>query len=227
MSYNSLVMSVAGSTLYGFNLPSSDTDLMGVVVSGPELKLGLQNFESIGKDDKIEYELKKCVQLIVNGNPSVTQLAYAPPEKWLEWDSRWPSFQSDLRNYAVSERCRAAFLGYLNGQRIKLERDRGQREDLKVQYGYDTKFAAHMVRLALQGIEMMEDGWMKLPMSTPDIQLLKDIRMGKWREVDVMTLTKVLEERLKTAKCVLRPKADLAKLDKIMMEFYKEWWGWR
>lgn len=220
---NTVVDSIAGSTLYGTNGPSSDQDTMGFFVATQQQKLGLTCPDHCGKDDQVIYEFSRLVQLIMNGNPTVMQLLYTPEMFWLQWDQRWPSIQADMRGLLVSERCRASFLGYLDGQRKKLINKRGQRQELIDQYGYDTKFAAHMVRLAVQGLEMMKDGWMTLPMK--EKQLIVDIRQGKFTQETVMEMTATLEDELMHIPSVLPAKLDNEKISQYMADVYKEWWG--
>lgn len=51
------------------------------------------------------------------------------------------------------------FLGYLEAQRQRLVGERGQRDvnraELVEQFGYDTKYAMHMLRLGHQGVEAL------------------------------------------------------------------------
>ena len=219
-----LIRAVAGSHLYGLDHAGSDEDSMGIGIAEKNQKLGLDTIEQFGQDDEVIYELAKWTRLAVNGNPTVLQMLWTPPSMWKQWDDRWPEMQIRLRNIVLSERCRDAFLGYMKGQRIKLERDRGQRTELKEQFGYDTKFAAHMIRLGIQGIEVLTTGQMCLPMASGSRQLCRDIRQGRYTEPEVLEMANELEDKLKTVPSMLPPTVDRVKVNNFLVDTYTEWW---
>lgn len=222
-----LVRAVAGSRLYGLNTHESDDDFMGIFVSTEAEKLGLSPIEQVGADDDTMYELSKWVRLAVNGNPTVLQLLWTPESMWVQWDSRWPRIQQDLRNLVLSERCRASFLGYLDGQRKKLINGRGQREELKAKYGYDTKFAMHMIRLAIQGIEVVRDGHMSLPMIDKHRDYLLHVRKGSYTQDECLLSASIFEDVLQSIPSSIPAKVDHDKLNHWMANTYKEFWGWK
>jgi hypothetical protein len=66
----------------------------------------------------------------------------------------------------LSQRAVRRFLGYMNGQRERLLGAGGapNRPELVARYGYDVKYASHALRLAYQGLEIVRDGRLPLPM---------------------------------------------------------------
>jgi hypothetical protein len=70
----------------------------------------------------------------------------------------------------------------------------GNRTELLLKYGHDTKFASHLIRLMLEGIELLGTGDLKFPLSYRDILL--EIRSGKWEIQKVLDESKVLEDRM-------------------------------
>lgn len=62
----------------------------------------------------------------------------------------------------------------------------GSRKGLVDEYGYDVKFAMHLVRLLMEGCELLETGGIKFPLTGSG--LLLDIRRGKFSlaEIDEM-----------------------------------------
>lgn len=60
------------------------------------------------------------------------------------------------------------------------------RKEMVDEYGYDTKFAMHLIRLLLEGKELLETGDLKFPLK--EKPLLMDIRGGKYSiaEIDQM-----------------------------------------
>jgi len=46
-------------------------------------------------------------------------------------------------------------------------------------YGFDTKYAMHMLRLGFQGVELLTTGRLSLPMREPERSYLLDVRRGR------------------------------------------------
>lgn len=90
-------------------------------------------------------------------------------------------------------------MGYMTSQRQKMlgQKTGTNRPALISTYGYDTKFAGHMIRLGLQGIEFLETGAITLPM--PDAETVREIRGGHWLLDDIMALASNIEGRLEHA----------------------------
>lgn len=49
-------------------------------------------------------------------------------------------------------------------------------------YGFDTKYAMHMLRLGYQGVELLTTGRLSLPMREPERSFLLDVRRGRASE---------------------------------------------
>src|SRR5215813_2778951 len=91
----------------------------------------------------------------------------------------------------VSRRLLDPFLGYLQAQKQRLTGERGQkrihRPELEEMYGFDTKYAMHMLRLGFQGVELLTTGRLSLPMREPARSFLLDVRRGKVGEQECLT----------------------------------------
>ena len=74
-----------------------------------------------------------------------------------------------------------------------------KRRSLVVQHGYDTKNAAHLIRLLLMCKEFMETGEMQV-YRTHDALMLKDIKQGVWSLVDVKAFAEFLFAQVKVAR---------------------------
>lgn len=98
----------------------------------------------------------------------------------------------------VSRRAGHRFLGYLRAQRERMTGGRGHtnRRELVDTHGFDTKFAHHMVRLGLQGVELMERERMSLPMPEPDRSWLLSLRRGEHTRQEALERARQLEARL-------------------------------
>lgn len=163
-----------GSTLHGIAVGSDDLDLMGVMVEPPEAVTGLERLEhhtwrsapkgarsGPGDIDLVVYGLRKYLRLATQGNPSVILPLYAP-DRFVRSIAPLGRELRALRHAIVSQRCRARFLGYLRSQRERAARrggfTRGSRE------GRSGKWAAHMVRLGYEAVELLTTGTLTLPM---------------------------------------------------------------
>lgn len=219
-----LVRAIAGSKLYGLNTHESDDDFMGIFIPSPEEKLGLSCREQIVESpDSTIYELGKYVRLAVGGNPTILQLLYTPEDKWTQWDDRWLKVQQSMRRLCVSQKCRSAFLGYLQQQKQKMLSDRQQRPELVEKYGYDTKFGMHAIRLGQTGVRLLEYGEIEFPMATRDD--LMNIRAGLYSKEYIIERIEFLESELKAVQSVLPVEPDIAAISKWLASTYKEFWG--
>src|SRR3990167_374131 len=168
---------VVGSSAHGLHLNDGleDRDEMGICVEPMAVAMGSASpFEqyiyrsaaerehrhdapSVGGDlDLVVYSLRKFARLALGGNPTVLMVLFAPDV--VQCDARG----SQLRDLAPAFASRVAgkkFLGYLSSQRQRMLGERGNgghgrpRDELVQKFGYDTKFAMHMLRLGYQGSE--------------------------------------------------------------------------
>ncbi|WP_255431417.1 MULTISPECIES: nucleotidyltransferase domain-containing protein [unclassified Amycolatopsis] len=70
------------------------------------------------------------------------------------------------------------------------------RPELIEKYGFDTKFAMHMVRLGVQGVELLETGRITLPVPEPWLSWLRELRQGKKTREEALEAAESLERRL-------------------------------
>lgn len=212
-----ILRATVGSNVHGLALEGTDDrDEMGVCVEPPESAIGLDRFEQWvyrtqpegapsghGDLDLTVYSLRKYVALALVGNPTILLLLFAAPEvcsvrTWLGVELQ------SLAPRIVARSSGERFLGYLKDQRERLNGERGGRALRKertwsedsIRVGYDTKYAMHMVRLGLQGVELLEDGRITLPMPEPARSTVFAIRKGQKSFDAVMGMTAALEFRL-------------------------------
>ena len=98
------------------------------------------------------------------------------------------------------------------------------RTDLIERLGYDTKYASHVIRLGLQGIELLETGKLTIPLQTTPVKILLDIRAGKWTFDEVMRTIGNLETRLKDL-VKDSPVQSLPNLDVVEEWMRETYWG--
>lgn len=183
-----------GSRLHGTNVDGQDDeDLMGICVEPPQTTIGLGHFDHYefrtqptgvrsgpGDVDSIIYSLRKYLRLASAGNPTVLLPLFAPSEHILV-DTEWGQRLRALAPHFVSAQAGRRFLGYLDRQIAGVEgrlSTNTRRPELIEAHGYDTKFAAHALRLAFQGVEFLTTGRLELPMAPDKLDLVMQIRTG-------------------------------------------------
>lgn len=237
-----------GSTLYGINLEDSgDRDEMGVCIEPMNGVAGFHEFDQyiyrsatertgkhdapseVGDLDLTIYGLRKFLRLAMHGNPTVVQMLFVRPEDCLVRTKDGEDLQS-LSNLIVSRQAGKRFLGYMEAQRQRLLGERGQkkcnRPELEEKYGFDTKYGAHIIRLGIQGNELLETGSIPLPMTEPNRVYLKALRRGEIPLQDVLTRAGELETSLKDllTSSPLQEKPDEYQVENWMLSRYRCNW---
>lgn len=212
---------VVGSTAHGLNVHDGleDRDEMGICIESMADAMGVNApFEQFvyrsaaeregrhdapsqaGDLDLTIYSLRKYVRLALQGNPTVLLPLFA--SDMVRIDARGAMLR-ELAPAIISRQAGKRFLGYLQAQRQRMLGERGNgghgrpRNELIEKFGYDTKYAMHMLRLGMQGVELMETGRLSLPMKEPERSWLVDVRNGKVSEQEALTRTGELEAQLR------------------------------
>lgn len=215
-----------------------DTDLMVLVIPPIEFRLGLQQFEHStykqGKWDVVIYDWGKFLRLVVKSNPNVLGCLFLAEEDCLV-RTLFPAWSALMegRDRLLSKRMYASFMGYAAGQRYKMEHTAAQgymgekRKRLVEQFGYDCKNAAHLTRLMRMCVETLETG--TLNVRRADAAELVDIKKGRWSKERVFEEADRLLERAESslAATTLPDAPDEALIERVMIEGYKQHWGWR
>ena len=241
-----LLLCIVGSTVHGLAVRDGveDLDVMGICCEPPERVIGLTPFEQwvgrtkamgqrseAGDVDAVIYSLRKWTRLALQGNPTVLLPLFVPADHIL---FETP-FGTELRAMADAFASRQAgrrFLGYATAQRERLEGTRGQlrvhRPELLALYGFDTKFAGHLLRLAHQGIEYLTTGRLVLPVPDPLGAHLRDVRTGRVPLADVLAEAEAAEGRLKELLTTspLPEHPDVERVEAFLIRAYRERWGW-
>ncbi len=244
-----ILRGLVGSSVHGLVLDGTDDrDEMGVCVEPRRYVVGFGKFEQwvyrsaeeregragarsrAGDLDLTIYSLRKWTRLALQGNPTVMLLMYLPDSAVVLRTSVGEQLQKLAPAFA-SRRAGKRFLGYLEAQRQRLVGERGQRDinraELVEQFGYDTKYAMHMLRLGHQGVEFLESGRLTLPMKEPVRSHLMDVRRGRSNLADVLEECKQLEARigalLDSSPLPLHP--DLRTVERFVMDTYEAAWA--
>jgi predicted nucleotidyltransferase len=101
-----------------------------------------------------------------------------------------------------------------------------KRSELEKKFGFDTKHASHVVRLMLQGEEIMTTG--NLSVRHKDCEKIKGVKFGKWLDGSDITYEKVkdfaaeyeekMKELYKSDRCVLPNKPAINELDDMCVD---------
>jgi hypothetical protein len=239
-----------GSGVHGTSVGGQDDrDEMGICVEPPEYVIGLRTFDQYeyhtawerpgglrersgpGDLDETVYSLRKWMRLALSGNPTVLLPLFVPESEI----TAVTTLGRELRELApsiVSRQAGYRFAGYLEAQRRGLLSHQGKgrdvtRPELIEQFGWDTKYGGHMIRLGIQGIELLSTGRLTLPMAAEDAQFIRDIRTGKHTMESVLAEARRLEDQLRalTEASPLPDRPDRDAADAWLVSAYQRAWA--
>lgn len=232
-----------GSIAHGMYVPNSDPssiddkDVMGVCIPPKDYYFAFETHgfghrgvreKFINEWDCVCYEVKKFVSLLVKSNPNVLSLLWLEPQHYLHL-SEAGRLLIRHRELFVTKQIYHSFTGYAHGQLHRMDHQvfegymGAKRKGLVEKHGYDTKNAAHCIRLLRMGIEYLNEGVLYVDRSKKDGPELLEIKRGAW------TLERVKEEAdrlFKRAETVydnskLEREPDLKKVRDLMMNIFE------
>jgi uncharacterized protein len=249
-----ILRGTVGSTVHGLHHGGQDDrDEMAIFVEPPEFLIGLRVAESgrtwgrfehfvertqpegarsgPGDLDLVAYSLRKWLRLALAGNPTVLLLLFSPPETLLICTERGTALR-ELAPAIVSRKAGPRFVGYMSAQKERLIGSRGQRNvnrpELIEAHGFDTKYAMHVARLGLQGIELLSTGRLTLPMADPERARVMAIRRGDVPLDEALAEIEDIERRLQAAveSSPIREEPDYESVNAFLIDTYRQIWGW-
>jgi len=251
-----ILRATVGSTVHGLHHGGQDDrDEMAVFVEPPEYLLGLARAQGIrgglygfehfiertqpegarsgpGDLDLVAYSLRKYVRLALKGHPTILLLLFVP-DAFVIVKTTLGEELRELRPALLSRRAGRGYLGYLRGQKERLLGTRGQkivnRPELVEAHGFDTKYAMHAARLGYQGLELLETGWLTLPMREPERSRVMAIRTGERTYEETIAEVEGVEQRLARAleQTLLPPEPDRLAVDRFLVRAYRHAWEWQ
>lgn len=101
----------------------------------------------------------------------------------------------------------------------------GSRQELWLKHGYDTKFASHLIRLMLEGQELLLTGEIQFPLKYAETIL--DIKKGLWTMEDVITYSEELEKDIQNIdkESSLPAKPRYAEIENLLVTMVREYHG--
>lgn len=229
-----------GSTLYGTTTPSSDEDLAAIFIPDKDYVLGIQRCDQVilsekrsktirnkpGDIDYTNYSLIKFIALAISNNPNIIEFLYAPENCQLFITD----YSKDLlqnRHLFLSKKAYHTFKGYAYAQRLKLQVKKENmtgRTELTEKFGYDTKFASHLIRLLLECHQILVEQTIEFPLAQNN--LVKDIKLGKYSLEEILYKADELERLIDLAytKSDLQNRADIISINKLQIQLLEGYW---
>ena len=243
-----ILRSVVGSGVHGIAIEGTDDhDEMGVYIEPASYVLGVGTDRSDyvwrtqpegvrsghGDTDLILYSLRKYLRLAIKGNPTVMLPLFAPEESLIVVTPLGQELRA-LRTAFMSRLAVERFLGYMHSQHERMlgqsKRNVPNRPELIERYGWDVKYGSHALRLAYQGLEIAETGFLTLPMPATERERVLAVKRGEAPRAEVsaeitrleMAVRRLLDEDLTP----LPPTADLPRITEWAIHAQRQFWGW-
>ena len=228
-----ILLGYRGSIAHGMYVPNTDpnsiddVDLMGVCVPPLDHYFGLKEYGSRGTReitvepfDVVIYEARKMIGLLANGNPNVLSLLWLEPDKYIKKTAAG-QLLIDSRDLFIGKHMYNSFVGYAHGQMERMTRHEykgymgEKRKRLVEKFGYDTKNAAHLIRLLRMGIEALKIG--ELHVFRSDAEELLTIKRGALSLEEVKCMADALFEECRAAKdaCTLPDAPDRDEVNRL------------
>lgn len=230
-----------GSRAHGTNTVDSDSDFMGVFVEPREYVTGVLHMDTQERKsavkgerstsvdhDTVLYPLRKWAALAAKGNPTVLTILFGDEAKYEVLTASGMNLLMH-RDWFLSKQAGERFLGYMISQRKALLGERNKktnRPELVHKHGYDTKFAYHMLRLGIQGIEMMVTHELSLPMIPQNVKELLQVRNGEVDKDEMLEWSYKLEKNLREdiELSSLPDEPNVTEINKLLHKIYETEW---
>lgn len=237
-----------GSVAYGVAGESSDLDIYGFCIPNKDMLFPhlrgeiegfgtqVQRFEQwqehhiIDQDSKKEYDfsvynIAKYFHLCMENNPNMIDSLFVP-QRCVLHSTKVGNHIRENRKQFLHKGSWHKFKGYAYSQMHKMNNKNpiGKRKELVDKFGYDVKFAYHVVRLMNEVEQIMVEGDLDLERNA---EQLKAIRRGEWTEGQLkdyfQSKEKDLEAVYLSSKLPHRP--DEKKIKQILLECLEMHWS--
>ena len=244
MALNNMIYKIrSGSQLYGTVTDNSDTDFMGIFIPDKDYVMGINKCDQVNLSEKVSttiknqkedvdyilYSLPKFIHLAIGNNPNILELFFVNPNCVL-FENEFAKRLKNCYSLFVSKKSYHTFKGYSYTQRKKLTIKRANmtgRTELVAKHGYDTKFASHLIRLLLEGQQILNEGKITLPL--PQNNLVRDIKLGQYSLEWVLNKAEEFEHLVDLAysNSKLQHSADLKNINKLQIKLLEDYWSKR
>lgn len=249
----SLVMyeTIMGSEAYGVNEDTSDRDIVGFCLpkreiifphlGGEIMGFGLRNrerFEQFQQHHILDpqaqteydvtiYSIVKYFQLLMENNPNMIDSIFTPRRCVLH-STKISEMVRDARREFLHKGCWHKFKGYAYAQLSKIKNKTNSSNPKRAawveKFGYDVKFAYHVVRLLNECEQILMTGDLNLEQNR---EQLKSIRRGEWtlEQLDSWAETKHRQLEELYLKSELQHSPDEDKLRELLLNCIEEHYG--
>jgi len=241
MAERNLIMKVlVGSHLYGTETENSDKDYVGIFIPDKDYVIGTKRVEQVeirdnptdsgrrnlpGEKDTVLYSLPKFIHLAAQNNPNIVELFFAP-EKNIVYDTRYGVTLRIHYDKFISKKAKHTFCGYAFSQKQKLihKNFEGGRKEVVEKYGYETKFASHILRLLAEGIQILTEGVLTFPI--PNNREVLAVKKGQYDLSQVLVKADQLESQIGHAyvTSTLQNSADLEAINNLQITMMEGFW---
>lgn len=234
MAVNNLILkTVTGSHLYGTERADSDFDYTGIFIPTKDYMLGLKRCDQVDVSEKHKdvpidytcYALHKYIKLAIENNPNILSVLYTP-ESRISFVNEYGKALLDNRNLFLSKKAYHTFRGYAHQQKTKMviqKREGKRKEDVK-KFGFDPKFAMHLIRLYYECLDIFVNNTIVYP--SVHRRVLMDIREGTksldWILGEAARLESLIDEAY--VKSDLQHGANLVAIEKMQIDMLESFW---
>lgn len=179
--------------IYGFSIPPKEIifpHLRGEILGFDEFEVQFSQFQKhhikdtsalSGKGrvyDMTIYSVVKYFRLLMENNPNIIDSLYVP-DSCVLFSTPLADHVRKNRKLFLHKGCWATFKGYAYGQmhKIRTKKPEGKRKQIVDQFGYDVKFAYHVVRLLNEVEQLLVEEQLDLAKNS---EQLKAVRRGEW-----------------------------------------------
>lgn len=243
---------VMGSVAYGVSSDTSDFDVYGFAIAPkedafPHLRGEIAGFDECqptfkhyqkhhiydanalggrGRTyDVTVYAVARYFQLLMDNNPNIIDTLYVPRNCVLHCTPVGEMVREQRRVF-LHKGCWPKFKGYAYNQlhKIRTKNPKGKRQAIVEQFGYDVKFAYHVVRLINEVEQLLVEGELDLQRSS---EQLKSIRRGEWplQRLEQYVIDKERELESAYGNSSLPVKPDVAKIRQLLLACYEQYFG--
>lgn len=238
---NTSYLCYMGSVAYGCSNDNSDMDVYGFAMPPVDVlwphKAGviygfgnqgrrfdqwsehhIQDVSARKEYDFAVYNIVKYFQLCMDNNPNMVDSLFVPRRCVLYSDDVGELVRENRKSF-LHKGCWHKFKGYAYSQLHKMEGKNatGKRLELVERYGYDVKFAYHVVRLMLEVEQILAEHDLTLDRSR---EVLKAIRRGDWPASKVRSYFEDKEKMLEKLyhESTLPHRPDETEIKKLLMK---------
>jgi uncharacterized protein len=241
---------MSGSVAYGVSSDTSDMDVYGFCIPPKEdvfphlrgeiLGFGrqIQRFEQYQEHHVVDaearqeydfsiYSIVKFFHLCMENNPNMCDSLFVP-QRCVLYASKTGQLVRDNRKLFLHKGSYHKFRGYAYAQLHKIgtksNASNPKRQASIAEFGYDVKFAYHVVRLALEAQQILVEHDLDIEANR---EILKSIRRGEWSEQKLRSWFDEKEKQLEElyTRSTLQHKPDEQVIKELLLNCLEQHYG--